>query len=599
MKKFLFYVAVSIISLFAIQTSTRTVLAQCTGGATCCQLGYSCQPTPCGGLGQPACDCGIRCVNLYGGACVQLGGGCSAVCNSIDDAVQSSSCALACVPSCSAPYCGQSNGCGGSCSSADVGNWGAPSCGGCYNPGGCSWIQEQQDCTQTDPCGNVNSYTQACSNWNCNECGPFGYRGCGDYYQTFNCSGPISGCDECGPNYGPWGACTAPTFSRSRTLTWDCQGDTINTEACYGTVYGTFFDASIVSDCATYSLQPAIAGVDVTVTAQVNHTTAYPTTTDSSGNYNRSTLPVPDTYDLTYDLGTQADNYIIDPPKLLCDGALTGISLTAQGQTLRRRVGLWKIYGGWFQVHGADVYADAGITIDIPATCTQVEYIDACHTEGGNTPLIVPNADGSTGVAFHRSGDLEVGEASNAVVSSNNWQANSGYFGRRYDYDFFNIQTADLDRGTWDGTGVPSGSADDIYTSSGSITTSFDLAVGDTVVILHDGDLTIDGNMDVPVGAFLAIISSGSITFDSSTTSVEGVFIADSLSWPSTGDEVTEQRFIGEGTFVGWDGISLERDRGTLNNEAPTEEFIFRPDFVINAPVGIRTPQITWQEVAP
>jgi len=133
-----------------------------------------------------------------------------------------------------------------------------------------------------------------------------------------------------------------------------------------------------------------------------------------------------------------------------------------------------------------------------------------------------------------------------------------------------------------------------------SIDGTLSSGAGESIVIFHDGDVSITGNIDVPLGSYLAIISSGSISVQSNVTSVEGVYIADvNFEVLSTGNTATEQRFVGEGTFVGLTGVSLLRDRGATNNTESSEYFIFRPDFVVNAPFGLKLPQYIWREVAP
>ena len=114
--------------------------------------------------------------------------------------------------------------------------------------------------------------------------------------------------------------------------------------------------------------------------------------------------------------------------------------------------------------------------------------------------------------------------------------------------------------------------------------------VDEKLFIIHNGNVTITSNINVEPGSYLGIVASGSITFASNVTQVEGVYMADALNIASTGDENTEQQFVGEGTFVGWSSVSLNRDRGTTNNTAPSELFIFRPDFVIEAFDGVRLP---------
>jgi len=73
----------------------------------------------------------------------------------------------------------------------------------------------------------------------------------------------------------------------------------------------------------------------------------------------------------------------------------------------------------------------------------------------------------------------------------------------------------------------------------------------------------------------------------------------DSLSIESTGDTTTELQFRGEGSFVGWNGVSLNRDRGESNATEPAEEFVFRSDLMINAPIALKFSRYVWQEKAP
>lgn len=70
------------------------------------------------------------------------------------------------------------------------------------------------------------------------------------------------------------------------------------------------------------------------------------------------------------------------------------------------------------------------------------------------------------------------------------------------------------------------------------------------------------------------------------------------------GITIGDRKFIGAGTFVGWSGVELLRsfdpgDDPTLNNTAPTETFVFRPDFIVNAPRIVKSAQMTWREIAP
>lgn len=543
-----------------------------------------------------SCDVGTHCTNWTKFCACSSGGGCGSQCSNCCGADFSGNCSCTlscdtctpdCTPSCSAPFCGQGNGCGGTCSSSDRGNYGAWTCSACYDPGGCGTHDTVHDCTRSDPCGGTDSKHEGCGN---------------------------SVCDECGPHYGVWSACTAPSFSRSRQVLWDCRGPSTDTETCYGSIYGTLFDASVVENCSTIATQPKVEGTGVTATATVNHTSAYSTTTDTAGNYTRGSLLVPDTYSLTYSVDSA--KWVASPPKLLCDGPLAGISLTDQGQSIRRRIGLWRIYGGWFQAEGGDLYGATGISTTIPATCALPENQISCgsYTIGGEvyTPLIRDAATGNLpGSAISGSGSVDLGgggpAASNAVISSQGWKAGSSYDGKQTGYDYFMGISAHYAGGmkkTWDGTGKPTGSDNHLYetafdtalTLTGSISPD---AGGESIVIFHGGDVDITGDITVPVGSYLAVIAKGKITIEPEVQNVQGVYIADTIQIPSSGNKASEVKFTGEGTFVGWNGVLLARDRGITNNAEPSENFVFRPDFVVNAPFGLRLPQIRWKEVNP
>lgn len=599
-------ILISILFIVFLTTSTSELAAQttCSGSVNKNYTLYSCQ---CSGGG---CSCvannqseSVSCSyntpggSSYCGACVHQGQTCSSNMSSCDisdisgfacggsSTLQSNGC-RECTANCTGKVCGESNGCSGTCPNTGRTDWAAWTCGSCNNPGGCGNVTLTQDCTRNNVCGDAQNMTQNCGN----------------------------ACNECGPTYGAWGACTAPGFSRDRTMNYNCQADGTDTEACRGTLYGTFFDASLVDSCTAIAAQPKIENVTVTATATVNHTTAYSTTTDVNGDYTRNQLRIPDTYDLTFTLGAGAE-YIDSPPKLLCDGALDNLTLTTQGQTRQRRVGLWRIFGGWYQIEGGGVYGQDGISVLIPSTCSLPANEASCNSydDAGTTktPLIVASANNDPGIVYSGDGELSLGGGgvvpANAVVSENAYNAESGYQERIEGYAYFERQAAQYqttNRTSWNGTGKPSGATNGLYQSTATGTLTMDGGISPTgtesITIFHDGNVSITSNVDVPVGAFLAIIATGDIDIQPGVTSLEGVYIADgNFQVLSTGDEATEQRFVGEGTFVGLAGVVLQRDRGVTNNSESSEYFIFRPDFVINAPFGLRLPQYSWKEVNP
>ena len=63
-----------------------------------------------------------------------------------------------------------------------------------------------------------------------------------------------------------------------------------------------------------------------------------------------------------------------------------------------------------------------------------------------------------------------------------------------------------------------------------------------------------------------------------------------------------DDRFVGEGSFIGWSGINLDRDfsdgsdRSLENNDKAVDLFIYRPDFLVNMPDILLVPIRIWQE---
>lgn len=144
---------------------------------------------------------------------------------------------------------------------------------------------------------------------------------------------------------------------------------------------------------------------------------------------------------------------------------------------------------------------------------------------------------------------------------------------------------------------------------------------GENYLIFVNGDLFLtDGNgssdqlLDVEPGGFLGFVVKNNLYVEESlgnndlndvTANVEGVFIINgSINILSRGlENGGDDRFVGEGTFVGWQGVNLNRDfddglgRAEENQDKPTELFVYRPDFMVNLPDLLRkSPQI-WQQV--
>lgn len=168
--------------------------------------------------------------------------------------------------------------------------------------------------------------------------------------------------------------------------------------------------------------------------------------------------------------------------------------------------------------------------------------------------------------------------------------------------------------------GLPNGQA---YFYDGDLTISspWSITTGQEVIVFVNGNLTFSdiGNVNqlvtVEDGGFLSFIVSGNITVNenvgnedltSTDTNLEGIYIADgTITIDSRGSAAGgDDRFVGAGSFIGWTGVSLERDFRSdadtsrlLNTQTtPSELFIYRPDFVKNIPEAMMSPRYIWQE---
>ncbi|EKD79912.1 MAG: hypothetical protein ACD_40C00263G0001 [uncultured bacterium] len=62
--------------------------------------------------------------------------------------------------------------------------------------------------------------------------------------------------------------------------------------------------------------------------------------------------------------------------------------------------------------------------------------------------------------------------------------------------------------------------------------------------------------------------------------------------------EVSATQLVVQGSVVTWGGVSLNRDLG-LGNSVPAEQFVYRPDLLINMPKKMKTFGMEWSEVVP
>ena len=291
-------------------------------------------------------------------------------------------------------------------------------------------------------------------------------------------------------------------------------------------------------------------------------------------------------------------------------------------------------HSGWFQSQGGTVYAanKTGLTVSdpIPSTCTDdATCVDSIITKDSN------GNDDSAGIVMTGGGSIDSYDEAGiqtGYITERDSQAyvvgtvnttlreNYDYFYRQFSMglnpeDDFLYNYTDATKPT----NEPINGRAYFHQGNMTIQSSWHVADGESYVIFINGDLTISdpGNVEqliqVDEGGFLAFIVSGDIIVDSNvgnddlndtSGNIEGIYIAGgSLTISGKGiSNGGDERFVGEGTFVGWSGVELERDfddgnnRKVENNTRPVELFVYRPDFVIYLPERMKTSRYLWQE---
>jgi hypothetical protein len=302
----------------------------------------------------------------------------------------------------------------------------------------------------------------------------------------------------------------------------------------------------------------------------------------------------------------------------------------------------------WWQTFGGSVYARDQIQTQIP--------VGTCDASGTcSSALIVGTGANTSGFAVLGTGGVlkTTTDGSDAYVQSagSRTTANGAYAigvsPGQETYDYFTnrlsltptsvaslaeLKAAILAQAS-DSTGIYSYTGGNLLIDKDSAAIPLALTNNKRVVVFVPSNLEFSNSSlnaspvitDVPVGSFLMFVTQGNITIDQTVgyTSVSanpltananlaGVFVADGqIIIEGDGDAaVTDRKFIGAGTFVGWDqsgvgnGLELQRNfqnsLGMVGNATnPAEAFVYRADFVTNYPTDLKVAHYNWQEIAP
>ncbi len=296
----------------------------------------------------------------------------------------------------------------------------------------------------------------------------------------------------------------------------------------------------------------------------------------------------------------------------------------------------------WWQAINGHLYAGSSTSPSLRSKIPTTTCIGTCipYISRQNSA----NQAQSAGVIVTGGGDADSESTANTQTANTTQRAGSptiakgsgvSYLKEKYD-NFFRLYEMPDDAATYDDfastandaqkpTAAPTGSKNAYYHEGDlTIQSLWNVQNSDPItemVVFVNGNLYFDdpsslGNLtNVQPGAFLAFIVKGDIVFrsavgnstlTSTASNIEGIFIADGriISQAAGSAAGGDKRLVGEGSFVGWSGIRLNRNfasdtditRDENNNTIPVELFSFRPDFVLNVPEKMTTTQYVWQE---
>lgn len=464
-----------------------------------------------------------------------------------------------------------------------------------------------------DSHGNLISYTCDTSEVYCTN-NPSG-GSCPGYINP--CCTPCNGDPSCSSGGGGGGGGGSPTPTATPATHLECIGNSCTT------VSGSGVNQCATSpDCTTtYSVSGTVylgsATWDGTSCVSGSGTALLPGA-GSTVRINSGYVPIQanGTYSSTINTGISvftilpSDSIysVVCPP-----GGVYSLNIT--GNTSGINYYLSDAQGAWWQVRGGDVGANGGtISSAIPATCTGsckafVTLLDTGLTADSSGVTWLANPPGSYGAGAGNMAEGTDYQALGSGIRVTSRKESYDYFYRLFELGLSPTQDSFNEADMLMPTGSPSDGkyAHFFAPSSGTaqINTAWDLNPGDSLVIFVDGNLQVNAPIVTDVGDFVAFVVSGNITFNVGnagapanppTATVEGVFIADGLMTTSAG----AQQFAGEGMFIGWGGVDMNRDFGdNTNNTFAADFFTYRPDFLTNAPLRMKRPVIRWEEVAP
>jgi len=292
------------------------------------------------------------------------------------------------------------------------------------------------------------------------------------------------------------------------------------------------------------------------------------------------------------------------------------------------------IKGGqpWWQAYGLDVRFDNGLNNPIPPSPNA-----ACSGAYG----MLPASSTTNGIVFNGDSPADFWRGT-AAADPYNWVVGglnypdtfaptSGNVKTSYAYlqsviSQSSIPTTNLASVcTLSNCTLPGTLANGVYVASGNVTlNNYTAGANRDIVLLINGNLTINGTLRVPTTSTVFYSASGNITVNptigtvtaacpapaTGSGDIEGFFSADgsftaaSSANCSAATPVSDRQLNIQGAVV----VNASGNGGSLTNSRtlcasnityPTFTIKERPDFILNAPEILKIPSYIWQEVAP
>lgn len=462
---------------------------------------------------------------------------------------------------------------------------------------------------------------------------------------------------ECGDEVGPWTTSNITVYTNT-TATFTIDADQTS-----------FTSGNLCDDLLTLDNSPAdLGGTQVTLNSN-NFTAADYVTRTAAGSTQATFTQIP--FFSTY-WNNPSSQVQVTVPQLINPGSANALYLICpQNGTLaglyptRNNANFYYVeadlsHGPWWQSRGGLVFAETGITSNLPTDPSGNPAPDCAGVpECNNNLYLITKEIGSTATAIYSAG-LPLRGAGNFAGFDGRWtdrpsatqgivnpsagrsHTHNGLIDQDYEYFVRDVEftvgesastisniTGFTTQTDTDGTRIAyRNSTMTLNTGAGNFNVG-----SNKYVIFVDGDLIINGtkdsrNISVSDTGFIAFIVSGRIIIDAdigyensrtdvtaTNANLQGVFIGNeiviaghsdsSADGGTSNNNLSDHKFIGAGTFVGWNGVSMNRDyenaddplSKVANNTDPTEAFAFRPDFVLNTPEVLKNSLFTWEEV--